>query len=287
MPWTFQTRFSPRTVQPFFTSVLYRTHVTHISPTTSLLRSSETDNEIYLIGTAHVSESSAQEIAESVRIIRPHKIFLELDPERAARLVQENRDFFEDGMQDAFRPFAQGLPPMKLFGNPTEDWLSNLFRAFYRFLRRYGFLPGIDMLSAIKAGREHRAELYYGDIDAKETLQGLRTAFHPSLFLKMMSTPIPDVIQDIMKQAVTGRWSKFGETVEQIKTRDHCRAIVNYMDRATPQVAQILIHRRDKAMAQNLREHCNKGKIVAVVGMAHMDGVEREWMKLRKPLLPP
>jgi pheromone shutdown protein TraB len=41
-----------------------------------------------------------------------------------------------------------------------------------------------------------------------------------------------------------------------------------------------MITKRDVHMAIMLRRHCGKGKVVVVVGMAHMEGIEREWEKL-------
>ena len=42
----------------------------------------------------------------------------------------------------------------------------------------------------------------------------------------------------------------------------------------------VMITKRDVHMAMMLRRHCGEGKVVAVVGMAHMEGIEREWEKL-------
>jgi len=35
-------------------------------------------------------------------------------------------------------------------------------------------------------------------------------------------------------------------------------------------------------MAQMLRKHCSNGKVVAIVGMAHVEGIEREWEMIDK-----
>ena len=44
--------------------------------------------------------------------------------------------------------------------------------------------------------------------------------------------------------------------------------------------AQVMLTERDAVMAKNLRRDCRSGRIVAVVGMAHMDGLEEI---LRRP----
>ena len=41
---------------------------------------------------------------------------------------------------------------------------------------------------------------------------------------------------------------------------------------------KVLLHERDRHMANNLINWCgNAERIVAVVGMAHMDGIEKLW----------
>ena len=63
-----------------------RSIVTHISPTTSLLRSNANENEIYLLGTAHVSDESTREVIELINLVQPTTVFVELDSGRAAQL---------------------------------------------------------------------------------------------------------------------------------------------------------------------------------------------------------
>ena len=43
-----------------------------------------------------------------------------------------------------------------------------------------------------------------------------------------------------------------------------------------------MLHQRDRLMARRLRENCPSGTAVAVVGAAHLDGVEREWVALEE-----
>jgi pheromone shutdown protein TraB len=42
--------------------------------------------QIYLVGTAHVSEESAAEVRDMIRRVKPDVVFVELDAKRADRL---------------------------------------------------------------------------------------------------------------------------------------------------------------------------------------------------------
>ena len=59
-----------------------------LSETSSLLRGLRTGAEVYLIGTAHVSRASADQVRATIRAVRPTTVFVELCPERAERLAR-------------------------------------------------------------------------------------------------------------------------------------------------------------------------------------------------------
>ena len=132
---------------------------------TYLLRSDSSDssdNEVYLQGTAHISESSANEVQQLVDVIKPHRIFIELDQSRAARLrasANESHDNAEDYIErmirEALRNYGRGgmplptLPGMPGGGGDRPDMLKAAFQLFYNVLKQYGYVPGIEMLAAM------------------------------------------------------------------------------------------------------------------------------------------
>jgi pheromone shutdown protein TraB len=72
-------------------------------------------------------------------------------------------------------------------------------------------------------------------------------------------------------------WEKndFQGSVERLKTRETVRQLISWMEAAFPDVVKVMVHERDALMVKRLRA-C-EGKVVGVVGMAHMDGIERLW----------
>jgi len=258
----------------------HRTLVTQLSPTTSLLRAEESDNEVYLIGTAHVSEKSGKEVSDLIELVQPKTVFIELDPPRAARLIHENQDKFEEQFHQAAASLTKNLPAQIL--GPNERLLGDYIRGFYKMLKKYGLVPGVDMLSGIHAGTRIGATLYYGDRDANDTLRELTATLSPAALLRGMATPVPTEIEKTFQEAMSGGLETLGDSVEQIKTREYAYQMSDWISRAFPETAEVLIHKRDLHMARNLRKHCSKGQVVAMVGMAHMDGIEREWTALGK-----
>lgn len=264
---------------PLLHNHLHRTLVTQISPTTSLLRAAHTPNEVYLLGTAHISEASANEVIQLVEQIRPTTVFLELDPPRAARL----RHMQGQDEDDAEELFLKGLKQLTNHGGKLpfgEEMLKNAFRGFYSLLKRYGYVPGIEMLAAMREAERVGAKLVFGDRDMNVTLRELSSTLNPAMFMKAATIQPPVELQQILQGAFAGGGAGLeglGDSLEAIKTREHARMMTTWMDEALPPITEVMLHRRDKVMAENLRKNCGEGTVLAVVGLAHMDGVEREW----------
>eukprot|EP00977_Amphora_coffeiformis_P025887 scaffold22839_cov171-Amphora_coffeaeformis.AAC.6 len=274
---------------PSQTKLALRRLVTQLSPTTSLLRSEQRDNEVYLIGTAHVSQKSATEVIDLIELVQPQSVFIELDPVRAAKLWQDQhyQDSMERQLQQAAGTITRHLPAQVLLGN-NEQKVAEYITAFYRMLKKYGLVPGIDMLAGMRAGKQLGANLVYGDQDGNETIRKLTATLHPSMILRAMTTPMPASLQSTMYETLQSlssshqgnAWENLGDRVEDMKTRQHAHEMTDWLTRAFPDAAHVLIGERDTIMAHNLLRHCASGRVVAVVGMAHMDGIEREWSRI-------
>ena len=88
----------------------------------SILRSSTSSGEIFLVGTAHVSQRSAREVRELVRLVKPTTVCVELCEERLRtmreKIERETRgadgegtstgtsDFVRDAVKDFMGAFG-------------------------------------------------------------------------------------------------------------------------------------------------------------------------------------
>ena len=137
------------------------------------------------------------------------------------------------------------------------------------------------MLAAMKEADRIGAQLVYGDRDVNDTLREIKSAFSSLQLMQVMTAGLPPPeIQSIMMDMANGGIESLGDNVELLKTRENARALSTYMTTVVPDVANVLIHRRDKTMAMNLHKYCGERKGVAVVGLAHVDGIEREWQAI-------
>merc|ERR550514_463926 len=64
------------------------TEWTRLSETHSYLRDATRNREIHLIGTAHVSQKSADEVRDLIHLVRPSHVAVELCPSRLPNVEQ-------------------------------------------------------------------------------------------------------------------------------------------------------------------------------------------------------
>ena len=87
----------------------------HVLPggveTMSILRSSTSSGEIFLVGTAHVSQRSAREVRELVRLVKPTTVCVELCEERLRtmreKIERETRDADGEGTSTGTSDFVR------------------------------------------------------------------------------------------------------------------------------------------------------------------------------------
>ena len=240
------------------------TEWTRLSETHSYLRDATRNREIHLIGTAHVSQKSADEVRDLIHLVRPSHVAVELCPSRAARLrAGDKEDQFALAVQ-------QQLGGGHGFLGAGFQMLNNLWKS-------YGLIPGVDFKAALDAADAVGAPAHCIDRDVDETLRLLRGALSEVSFEKLMTTPPPADLTSSMS-GLSGGMAGIAEAVEQLKNRQQVAAMRRFMNTAAPSIVEVMLHQRDRHMVRRLRETCVSGTAVGVVGLAHMDGIEAEWM---------
>jgi len=252
--------------------------------------------EVYLIGTAHISEQSAQQVKDVIRHVQPDVVFLELCHERAKRLrerpISDNEttaltEVFTSNEGPAW--FSQILSMLKK-GLPYTA-----IKGMYKYLSSLGFVPGVEFKAALDVVDDMRKEkspkvpeVVLGDVSAEVTMKKLRNALSSFDMMKLFISPPrmdPQLMNELNEilgpiQQSNDIAQKVRESVEAMKYRPLVRKITKFSEAAVPQIAQVILHERDEHMVMGLRNLKGK-KVVAIVGLAHMDGIERHWAKYK------
>ena len=269
----------------------HRRHlITHISPTTSLLRSDISDNEVYLLGTAHISQASNEEVVDLIQLVQPKYVFVELDANRAAQLRSSaaSKNNMADSFNTLFKGIGKGLPPNIMQQLPPQ--MNNILPMLQnapQMMSRMGWLgsQGGEMKAALEEAERIGATCVYGDVDFEVTMRDLRLAMmgmaaNPMNLMQMIGNA-PSPPKELAE--LTGIMLSGGnptQIIEAVKTREQAKQMTKYVSEALPPLYDVMITKRDVHMAKMLRKHCSEGKVVAVVGAGHVEGIEREWEAL-------
>jgi len=211
----------------------------------------------YLVGTAHVSQRSVDEVRAVIDAVKPDVVCVELDKMRHDALTKDSA--FRD--LDVFKVVREGR---------TLYLLAHLALASYqrRIGASLGVKPGAELLAAVQAAREREIPVELIDRDINITLK--RTWKNLGLWKRslLLSSLIVGFEDDDEGEPVTEK------TVEGLKEPKALSEMLTELGRAIPQVKGPLIDERDRYLASKAAEAGRgKQKVVAVVGAAHVPGM--------------
>ncbi len=222
------------------------------------------DKEIYLVGTAHVSAESVQDVITAVETVRPDSICIELCAARHKALVQ--KDNWKK--MDIFKVIKEKRALFLL--------AQLILNSFYtRLGKQLKVQPGAEMIEGMKQADKTGAKLVLADRDIEITLK--RVWGYLNLWNKLV------MISQMMASFFVGG-SIDSEVIEEMKSKDQLENIMETFTDAFPEVKKRLIDERDIYLSQKIRSAPGK-KIVAVVGAGHVKGI-KEHIKKEIPLEP-
>jgi pheromone shutdown-related protein TraB len=215
----------------------------------------------HVVGTAHVSERSVDEVRQVIHELRPEVVCVELCQGRYDALTQDRA--FRD--LDIFKVVREGK---------TLYLLAHLALASYqrRMGAALGVKPGAELLAAIEAAREVGARVELVDRDIHITLK--RTWANLGLWKKsQLLTSLMLGFDDKGGKEVTA------EDIEKLKEQKALSEMLTELARALPQVKAPLIDERDQYLMAGIEDAGRAGarEVVAVVGAAHVPGMKQHF----------
>lgn len=231
--------------------------------------------ELYLIGTSHISQQSVAEVRDVIQKVQPDYVMVELDRKRYNSMMQprSGRD----------NPFAFVQQMVQTLANGNIGAVGKLMgmglSSFYRLLATRGLQPGQEMKVAIEEGKKAGAKIVLGDQDIDITMKHFGEQMSMSDALQFFARPMPSDIAKKMSAAYNspapGNFTDPAQMFEQLRDRKIVREFNEVMEREAPAFTRVLLKERNEAMTKALRNL--NGKVVGVVGLAHLDGIEQLW----------
>lgn len=218
--------------------------------------------EIILVGTAHISQESVDTVRRVIAAERPDHVCVELDQQRYQALTDPNR--------------WRSLNVLEVLRKGQGQFLL-VSLALASFQKRLGLQtgvkPGAELAAAAEEARERDIPFSLVDRDIRTTL--LR-AWRKTSFWKrfhLLATILAGLFEE----------QKMDEAeLARLRQTDTLSAMLEEMGTLLPSVKTILVDERDTFMADRIRQAPGE-RVVAVVGAAHLPGIERQLQQPADP----
>lgn len=215
------------------------------------------DREIILVGTAHISQSSADEVSSIILSEKPDRVCVELDDDRL-KAMQNEKKWQE---LDIVKVLKEGKGFLLL---------SNL--ALSSFQKRMGegvgIKPGTEMKAAVDAAESSGIPCTMVDRPIQVTL---RRAWAKNSFsgkVKLLSALLSSAFS---KEKMTE------DEIESLKNQTVMDGMMEELSGFLPSVKEVLIDERDRYLASKIWDAPGR-KLVAVLGAGHLNGTVR-WLE--------
>ncbi len=213
------------------------------------------ERDVYLVGTAHISKESVEDVHATIEQVHPNSICVELCKARHQAMTQADNW----RKMDIFKIIRQKKAVFLL--------AQLIMSSFYRRLgEKLGVQPGAEMLEGVRLAEQTGATLVLADRDIEVTLKRVwgYLGFWSKLKLAM---------QMLMSALFTEKIDL--DLIEQLKKQDQLEAIMAEFAQQFPEIKRRLIDERDMFLAQKIRTAPGP-TVVAVVGAGHIEGIKRQ-----------
>lgn len=226
--------------------------------TKNLTRLHLEDKEIILIGTAHISKQSAEQVKEVIEAERPDSVCIELDEPRYQSLMDGNK--WKE--TDIFKVIKEKKASLLLVNLALSSFQK-------RLAKQLGTNAGQEMIQGIKSAQEVEAHLVLADRDIQITFSRI---WHNVGFWGKVKLLMEIIVSIFNDESISD------EELEKMKSQDMLNTMLQEFSTSFPKLKAPLIDERNEYLAQKIKE-APGNKIVAVLGAAHVPGIIEELPK--------
>jgi pheromone shutdown-related protein TraB len=204
------------------------------------------EREVTVVGTAHVSDESVQEVRDTIEQLEPDFVGVELDENRLES-IRDREGWKDIDIKEAVRD-----------GRGSVLALNLLMSIYQRKIgMEQGVEPGSELLEAVEAAEDNGIEYDVIDQDISVTLKRVKEElgfFDKFLLLSSIVFERTDI------------------EVEELKESDMLSQIVTELEEEFPELKKVLLDERNDYMAEKILEK-DFDHAVVFVGAAHVEGL--------------
>ena len=210
-----------------------------------------------IIGTAHVSQASVDEVKDAIYEQQPEVVAIELDRARYTRLKQEMMGIEQDDTISVTKIIKENK--VGLFFTTT---LLSYFQS--KVGADVDVAPGSEMVGAIEASEDLGIPIALIDRDVNITLQ---RALNKMGFIEKTKFLVSLIA------SVFGYGDDEEIDIEDLKNPDNLDDLMDMFKDEAPSVHEVLVHERDAYLAGSIMR-LPQDHVIAVVGAGHKPGIE-------------
>jgi pheromone shutdown-related protein TraB len=211
--------------------------------------------EYILIGTAHISKDSAEQVKEVIELEQPDAVCVELDAGRYQSVMEGNK--WKE--MDIFKVIKEKKASLLLMNLAISSFQN-------RMAKQFDIKPGQEMIQGIQSAKDVDAKLVLADRNIQITFSRIWGGLGFKGKAMLLSQVIASIFSD---ESITE------EELEKMKKQDTINAILDEFTDSFPQLKVPLIDERDQYLAEKIRNAPGE-KIIAVLGAAHVPGITKE-----------
>ena len=212
---------------------------------------------ITIVGTAHISQESRDEVRDTIETVRPDLVAVELDQSRFDSL----RD--DSGWKDL--EISEAIREGK--GNLL---LLNLILSIYqrKLGLEEGMKPGAELMAAVDRAEEMDIEYALVDQDINKTLNRAISSLSILDKLRLVASMILPSDEEEMD-------------IDSLKDGDMIGTLIQELEDEFPELKKVFLNERNTFMAEKILEK-EFDSAVVVVGAAHVEGLKEELKKEKR-----
>lgn len=236
-------------------------------------------SSVFLVGTAHFSRESQEDVANTIRLVKPDIVVVELCKARTAILQLDEETILEESRSLDFKKMQMIL---RQHGKIQGILYLLLLSVSAHITKQLGMAPGGEFRTAFAEARKSAPGclIQLGDRPIQITLS--RALASLSLWHKVKLT----------WHILTSKEPISKEEVEKCKQRDFIEEMLAEMTGQFPAISEVFVKERDLYLCRSLQAAAqaipnplspsglSPRVVVGVVGIGHVPGIVTHWGKV-------
>ncbi|XP_053602701.1 traB domain-containing protein isoform X2 [Plodia interpunctella] len=247
-------------------------------PETVTVLNAPDGGKVYLVGTAHFSLQSQEDVSKVIQEVNPHIVMVELCQQRTNILLLDEEIILREAKNINIKKIRETMAQNGVFNGLMYILLLNMSA---HITRELGMAPGGEFRRAMaEAKKIQNCIVQLGDRPIDITL-------HRAI----ASLSWGQTIRFIW-HLLTSNKSISAEEVEKCKQKKMLEDMLEEMAQEFPALERVFVLERDMFLCNSLqlaalqprKEPC---RIVGVVGIGHVNGIVQHWGKIKPQDIPP